>query len=225
MPLRRPKLFQCDECLVYYSEKDKLAMHIHSRHYFKKNHISKQSHQCRICLKTFSYNVWHEHMKNVHGNRVKCQICNITLKCERSLKRHKLYVHEHVVRKWERTHEGDTIKCKLCPRMLKNTIFSMRHHMCNCHGEAVECKECGAKFKSTPYLNTHIRRVHYDDGKMHKCEICMKEFKSPRRVRIHIKNSHINKPVGVNTRKNVSVAEKREADIKIKEEIKVEHEL
>ncbi|XP_069363670.1 zinc finger and SCAN domain-containing protein 26-like isoform X2 [Maniola hyperantus] len=189
VPLIKRKVYMCEHCPKYYSNKTNLKNHIlinHVRKYNPRIPITEQRHECLICKKTFSYKRWHEHMTGVHSEtKIKCKECNLLFKCKAYLRRHYKYIHEEVKRK---IYTQKT-KCPKCPAIiLKCALLA---HIRNCHtNETQTCHLCNSKLKCKSYLRTHMKRVHYNDGILHNCEICGKEFKSERYVKVHIKNSH-----------------------------------
>ncbi|KAJ2952461.1 hypothetical protein O0L34_g6770 [Tuta absoluta] len=149
--------------------------------------LTKRRHSCTICNKEYTYKTWRSHIKNVHGDKNhECAICGAKFKCERYLKKHNLYWHENGIKASQRPNRQS---CPECPKTFKNSD-SLGQHIKNCHANQVECELCFSRLKSPAYLKTHMRRVHYDDGKVHKCKICCKKFKSSRQVKIHVKNLH-----------------------------------
>ncbi|KAI5634458.1 hypothetical protein NE865_12791 [Phthorimaea operculella] len=150
--------------------------------------LTEQRHSCTICNKEYSYKYWHSHMKDVHGDKNhECTICGAKFTCERYLRKHKLYRHENGIKASQKPNRQ---ACPECPKTFKNSDC-LGQHIKNCHANEVECQLCFKRLKSTAYLKTHMRRVHYDDdGKVHRCKICCKKFKSPRQVKIHVINLH-----------------------------------
>lgn len=199
MPLIRRKFFICNDCPSFFAMKIDLENHIILSHITKKKsdetRITKQEHTCEICSKTYTYKSWFSHMKEVHGQlKLKCEKCNFTFKCEQYLKRHILFTHHGLRPPWRYrrydNNQSDEVECSECSKKFCNK-YSLTTHIRNCHSkERHQCKICKSVLKSKTYLMTHMKRVHYDDGKLHSCDICGKMFKSPRYVRIHIKNSH-----------------------------------
>ncbi|KAL4714844.1 hypothetical protein ACJJTC_002703 [Scirpophaga incertulas] len=145
--------------------------------------------------------------------RFKCATCQLKYRTLTYFKRHFLFIHcgiersggyghirnavireqknGYVITEFEMrkklTGNQDEIKCSLCPAVLANK-HALKTHVRNCHCEKVSCKLCKSVLKKS-YLRNHIRRVHYNDGKVHKCD-CGKKFRSPRYLKIHIKNAH-----------------------------------
>ncbi|XP_045781520.1 zinc finger protein 761-like isoform X2 [Maniola jurtina] len=192
VPLIKRKVFMCEHCPKYYNNKTNLKNHIlinHVRKYDRLMPITKQRHECLICKKTYSYKHWYDHMREVHSEtKFKCKECNALLKTERTLKRHNQFVHKAVA-KCELKKNG----CPKCPVVL-DSKYALTTHLRNCHSsETYMCHLCNSKLKCKSYLLSHMRRVHYNDGKLHECKICGKEFKSKRYVKIHVKNSHYKK--------------------------------
>jgi hypothetical protein len=185
--------YQCADCLQYFKDKSILHNHILQKHMKSPElHITLKSQnysarKCKFCDKLMSYKAWHSHMKEVHSNRLyECSKCDSIFKCLRYLKRHNLYVHNGGVRNEEKQKLAK-IQCEVCPAVLAHK-HALRTHVRNCHCEKVQCHVCSSVLKKS-YLNNHMRRVHYNDGKQHKC-FCGKQFRSPRYLKVHIKNTH-----------------------------------
>ncbi|RVE48370.1 hypothetical protein evm_006931 [Chilo suppressalis] len=154
---------------------------------------SKSLHRCHVCSKVFTYKAWHGHLTQVHGDaKFQCDLCGMKFKAKRYLRRHILYVHEGLLRHGPKktTKATEDVKCSQCPAVFKHKI-SLHLHVKNCHCEKVQCDKCLSILKKSNLPN-HIRRVHYNDGKVHKC-YCGKTFRSPRYLKVHVKNSHSNK--------------------------------
>ncbi|CAK1587875.1 unnamed protein product [Parnassius mnemosyne] len=198
----KPTIYQCNTCLICFKTKEKLKDHIFKKHTESKKPLNKPGvpktktpHVCFICDKVFSYKHWHSHMKEVHANSpIKCSKCGELFKCYRYLQRHKMFVHDGVKKAWRmNTKVNEKLPCDECEKLLPNRI-ALTTHKKNCHStRQFQCYICKSLLKCKSYLMTHMRRVHYFDGKEHMCDICGKKFKSPRYVKIHIKNSHTNK--------------------------------
>ncbi|XP_041968667.1 gastrula zinc finger protein XlCGF46.1-like isoform X2 [Aricia agestis] len=190
--LKRFKCFMCDHCPLFYKTKKTLARHIHSKHFllfYNTNNVSKLRLSCKICNKKLSYKSWHEHMSIVHSvKKFMCKLCLKVFKHERYLKKHVLRIHKK--RKPKHLLSYSPSECPLCLKMFSNK-HALHTHNKTCHSEQTyTCKVCNSTLKCKTYLNAHMLRVHYDDGKMHVCDICTKKFKSPRYLKIHKKNSH-----------------------------------
>nr|XP_034837837.1 zinc finger protein 836-like [Maniola hyperantus] len=146
VPLIKRKVYMCEHCPKYYSNKTNLKNHIlinHVRKYNPRIPITEQRHECLICKKTFSYKRWHEHMTGVHSEtKIKCKECNLLFKCKAYLRRHYKYIHEEVKRK---IYTQKT-KCPKCPAIiLKCALLA---HIRNCHtNETQTCHLCNSKLK------------------------------------------------------------------------------
>lgn len=152
----------------------------------------EEQYKCELCLKTYNYKSWCRHMTEVHVDlKLNCNICNKTFKSRQTLKRHQMYVHDGVKASW-RFHKikCEPVQCSKCPQMFMNRA-TLTAHIRNCHDQGVhKCKICDSVLKSRSYLLAHMKRVHYDDGKLHSCGICGNKFKSPRYLNVHIRNCH-----------------------------------
>lgn len=197
--LKIQKVFRCDHCPRIYKNKRGIKYHIAKQHYWLFVHrentakITTLTHRCLICDKKMTYKAWFSHMNEVHGiKRFKCQKCKKLFKGKRFLVRHIQFVHEGVKRdaRIREPKEKLKVKCPECPAIL-NSNYALTTHLRNCHSaQKFECELCKSKLKCKAYLNTHMIRVHRNDGRMYKCKQCTKEFKSTRYLRIHEKNSH-----------------------------------
>ncbi|CAG9789852.1 unnamed protein product [Diatraea saccharalis] len=214
--------YQCDECLLYFDLESELHKHLerkcqhsstndkllvprniktketksvitNNKPLILKNVDTKKTKSvlhCHICNKLLSYKIWHDHIKEVHSSKsFQCALCSMRFKAKRYLRTHMKFVHQNST-KIDPKMIPDNLKCKLCPAMF-NHKYNLHLHMKNCHCEKVQCEICLSEMKKSN-LPSHMRRVHYSDGKEHKCD-CGKSFRSPRYLKIHIKNTHNNK--------------------------------
>ena len=81
------KIFKCDTCYFLLSSKEKLDKHV------LQIHQTVERVECKTCEKTFSsLHVLKAHIKNIHNQiKVECNQCQKVLRCEQSLKAHKLF--------------------------------------------------------------------------------------------------------------------------------------
>ncbi|KAM3955550.1 uncharacterized protein ACR2FA_010545 [Aphomia sociella] len=101
----------------------------------------------------------------------------------------KKYIRNHIlsVHQKESFVKNVTEKCKLCPSVFPNRA-SMKHHMWYCHSDFVKCKICKSKMKKAN-LDTHMKRMHSNDGVTHKCRRCERVFKAAVYLNRHMKVS------------------------------------
>jgi hypothetical protein len=185
----------CSKCSVTFRTRGDLKNHM-------KIHISEKEYSCGHCNKRFSYrSALRKHLKTHNpddsdgenqggqlegGDSEKsasrrpcvCEQCGKTLSSRRSLKMHKLWVHQGV----------KPFPCPHCPRQYCQRR-DLDHHININHGSAKLLKI---------EVNSDGRRVVLGRGK-HACSICNREFSSRRPLQVHMRIHTGEKPFACET--------------------------
>ena len=123
-----------------------------------------------------------KHKESVHNDseetinrRLQCDQCEKSFSLPRSLKDHKL-----------RIHEGVTFNCNQCD--YKGSRKSLSRHKNKFHEEKFKCDQCDFLGPQAKYLKEHIEVQHM--GLRYHCDQCEASFSVTRNLNQHIKEVH-----------------------------------
>ena len=224
IPKKGRSYFKCKFC---YSEFDRFSVfikHILAAHKSDKTLLREKISQaeckfgCPNCIQAFiTKDVLDYHMSKQHGSSeknpidinarlIKCDSCPSSFKLHRSLRHHKLKIHNTRIA----AHLEDNLAafCKLCYKQFSRVdILSV--HIRNIHKtteekEALEmkvipeevlthaCTLCDKKFLTGDILNLHALQLHKvgTGQKRFECSKCKERFKWHRSLRVHSIKAH-----------------------------------
>ena len=220
IPKKGRSYFKCKFC---YSEFDRFSVfvkHILSAHKSDKKLLREKITQrectfgCSNCILSFiSKDVLDYHMSkhgtnkknpiDINAKLVKCDSCTSTFKLQKSLRSHKLKVHN--IKISVPLEENPASYCKLCFKQFSR-VDILLVHIRNIHGtkeenDALEmkvipeevlvhaCNLCEKRFLTEKILNLHALQVH-KSRKAFQCGKCMERFKWHRSLRAHSIKTH-----------------------------------
>lgn len=179
---RKMRPFQCDQCNVSVSSKEKLLYH-------KKKHTNPFS--CTFCNRIFSTKGYlNHHMTSSHKApslktafyNYRCLLCNanFTNRTERAL-----HMKEH--------DANEKPVCIYCKKQF-NTMQDCKRHInnCKCNERAAthKCQHCSYTTTTVHNLEGHINRHHLKIAP-YRCSKCEKRFTNQARLYEHSK-THLN---------------------------------
>ena len=149
------KKFKCDKCPKSFNEKNKLKVHMNSKH---KGHAK---YKCEVCLRTFSSKggiVYHMQTKHNNTHKYQCEVC------EKGFNQLQHYMGH------KNTHSGiRPYVCDICNRGFSYPSVLTSHRKI-CRGKEDEnameevlfhpCRQCGEKFIMKLNLEEHIKKEH-----------------------------------------------------------------
>ncbi|XP_072024202.1 uncharacterized protein [Amphiura filiformis] len=177
---------KCEICGILCDNKYALYRHNKSRHqdgylckfcgksfpsrprlqHHEMTHTEKgKKHVCDICEKGFRLReTMVYHYKTVHSDKrhFPCSKCSYRAKVKKDLKKH------------ERTHSEDTVKCKYCDKQFKNALNLKYHEAIHTGNKRYKCSYCDARFAHPTGKYAH-ESTHKNE-KRHECNVCHKKF-------------------------------------------------
>ncbi|XP_045456727.1 zinc finger protein 91-like [Melitaea cinxia] len=119
-----------------------------------------------------------QHMNVKHtNNKIKCEHCGKTFRCDQNLRVH---IWRH--------HRDGSFKCNICGADC-NIPSRLYKHMAKAHGvKAAKCPKCSETFATQYLRQKHLIEAH-DSG--HKCSHCGRMFTRNSFLRDHIKRTHL----------------------------------
>ena len=154
------KKFKCDQCPKSFNEKNKLKVHMNSKH---KGHAK---YKCEVCYRTFSSKggiVYHMQTKHNNTHKYRCEVC------EKGFNQLQHYMGH------KNTHSGiRPYVCDICNQGFSYpSVLTSHRRICKGRKDenAIEevkfhpCSLCGEKFIMQYNLEDHIKKEHsQDDG-------------------------------------------------------------
>ena len=137
--------------------------------------ISKSTHQCSVCDKTFPYH-WqkkrHEIAVHEKEKHYSCTHCSKKYGYKSDMIKHMKIVHygEQVKKSFAR--ENKMFKCGICFKRFEIS-FLLKRHTKTVHQDErpFQCNICDMNFKDKDVMVRHKKRVH-EEIKPHQCDQC-----------------------------------------------------
>ena len=138
----------CDICGQRFAMANALAMHKAQMHK-KVPHPRDEMHCCDKCGKQYgSKESLTNHIQHVHGELIKCKVCNFSTRNRQVLSRH------------VDTHGEPKFKCSTCGKMFRKKNSFRAHELQHAGIVTCNCSICGKGFTHTAALSQHRRLVH-----------------------------------------------------------------
>lgn len=161
------KKYKCDKCPKSFNEKNKLKVHMNSKH---KGHAK---YKCEVCYRTFSSKggiVYHMQTKHNNTHKYRCEVC------EKGFNQLQHYMGH------KNTHSGIRPHvCDICNQGFSYPSVLVAHRKI-CKGKKEEsemeevkfhpCSECGEKFIMQANLEEHIKKEHSQEGPDFSSVLC-----------------------------------------------------
>ena len=137
-------------------------------------HKTKLLHMCQVCDTEFDSEILLDsHIRSIHINRIKCDVCEF-----RSISRHKLWKHMNQVHNKK--------KCLTCSAEF-DSKFLLHSHIVLIH--KMVCEICDLSFISQTQLKLHMDIIH-KGKKTLPCNVCKTKFRLKQDLTEHMKESH-----------------------------------
>ena len=181
---------QCTRCWKYFSDNEKLRIHIQSHEDVKCEYCDKtftsnsvkirhvklthghRNYECKKCTKLFSdKDKWEVHQ--LQCNIKQCSICKKNFKMQKNLNRHMRHVH-----KIKKIHEHD-LSCKSCKKKFSSSSLQRIHFKLK-HENYTKCKQCKKIFSDQEKL-----LIHQETHNCVKCKQCTKIFSDNEKLLVH----------------------------------------
>ena len=154
---------KCDLCNMKFSHQTTLKTHI------KHVHELAMDFHCGVCdFKTKTKDSLRRHFTAMHSKEedqtcVQCNICNVTVKSQKHLKSHIKKMHEE---------RKDKFTCNDCGKQLLSKLSFKLHREAIHEQKKYACDICDRKFTQKTPLNTHMKRIHFQEANYNcsKCE-------------------------------------------------------
>ncbi|XP_035787906.1 zinc finger protein 845-like [Anopheles albimanus] len=192
---------KCEICSTELDTFAKLQRH------FKKEHSERGYVRCCEKVLTKRSQVL-EHIR-MHEGSLRCNLCQKSYKCNRTLELHKLIYHgkqkdkpfkcdkchqaypkQHLLTAHLQRHVQE--QCTVCRKTLSN-YQALKVHMAQMHGRDNQqiCATCGVAFRTKLAMERHIKE-HRGEQSIEKvqCHICSKWFNGKSNVKKHIRFIH-----------------------------------
>lgn len=141
----------CDLCGKSFKCQKYLHRHRQNTHLDKQQLKEVRKFTCIQCPKVFNYgDCLNKHVRNCHGQKVRCQICNSVLKSEVYLSSHMQRVH---------CDSSKMSKCQICGKQFKSKR-QVKIHIGNVHEKKL-CPKCG-KMYSTLSFYYHVKNCKFN---------------------------------------------------------------
>ena len=135
-----------------------------------------QTVACNECGKIVQATSLKSHIEGVHGEKMKCSLCNFETKTKQYLKRHM------------RHHEGKFLEtCHICGCQSKKLYLHMTRQHRKSSQEKVQCPTCGKSIKSYT-LTKHMKTIHTE--RKHLCNDCDYKTYSTYNLKLHKSKMH-----------------------------------
>ena len=161
----KEKIVQCKLCTLWF-----VTQELHDEHVRKSHHMMPVDgvYHCHYCsykskMRKYAY----KHYYVMHKNKSRCKICQLDFADTKQLRDHKKAEHDIVPR------HRMIVKCQHCS-FETDSRHRLNIHIHENHESHIThiCDQCGAVFPIRTLLNSHMRRLHHPDKKLHKCEVC-----------------------------------------------------
>ena len=192
---------KCKNCNFRARTRAILSLHICEHH-------GDTLHECPEPNCTFK-STWkgsvNRHRRERHGDHVRwpitCDICanGTVFQSEKTLQMHKKLMHEPRPR--------PTYQCSECGKLFTNKSYLKIHQVFHQKERPYECFLCGARFKESTSLNSHIKFIHCENRNK-VCPSCPKAFTRQCDLARHIRSVHEKKKPHKCTFCNYAAAEK-----------------
>ena len=138
----------------------------------------EQKEKCGQCGKRYARRGMVKHMKEKHGEKLKCNICDEELKTEKTLENH--FAKKHIV------NTIAFLECNSCEYKTMNKYY-MTDHEKRQHGngnnEGFNSFVCSKCYTRKP--NEYLLKKHQQQHVTSICVVCKKTFNSTKNLRRH----------------------------------------
>ena len=138
----------------------------------------EQKEKCGQCGKRYARRGMVKHMKEKHGEKLKCNICDEELKTEKTLENH--FAKKHIV------NTIAFLECNSCEYKTMNKYY-MTDHEKRQHGngnnEGFNSFVCSKCYTRKP--NEYLLKKHQQQHVTSLCVVCKKTFNSTKNLRRH----------------------------------------
>lgn len=154
---------------------------------------------CNICEQEFqTCSQLKIHQKKAHTSKVKCDMCDLVVVNDASLKRHVRAVH----------FKEKTFKCRICSKAFSTSSIRKSHektHQKNvdmekylCYYEngisTYSCPKCNENFQHSSHLKSHMEKNCYQPRKKraykYNCKFCDKQYVTKIKAAAHYFQTH-----------------------------------
>ncbi|XP_052897213.1 zinc finger protein 888 [Anopheles moucheti] len=164
--VREPQTYSCDQCDRTFDDCRKLTKH-RRKHKFQ---------QCPVCKKLLLKQNIGTHIL-AHQGVFRCDVCDKSLSCKKSLKRHLETVHSSPTERTNRDYS-----CSICPRKFYHIAHLQNHRQ---HHIMQKCPLCDKLVRK----NNLYEHVAAHKG-AYRCKPCDKVYTSKLGLKIHEKQKH-----------------------------------
>lgn len=189
----------CTSSITWKSYKRHLLSHKNERHYI-----------CHQCGKGFKNSgALSRHTREVHNRllRFKCDICEDSFTCKRTMEEHKLTHSKNRSYVCDRCGKGFRLQsslnihvkvhsnlfpyeCTVCAQKFKRKQELHSHVSIHTGEKPYNCNVCNKKFRLKIELNNHS--VVHSDERSFSCSVCHQNFKQKRYATKHFQTKHKN---------------------------------
>lgn len=172
--------FVCDQCGESYPDKERLNMHLRTKH----KALPELQLKCKHCDEVFGkycHRLWHTNL--VHfPEKFKCTICQ------------KSFGTDHLLKVHAKFHTDRSCECPECGKKMMQGQLKM--HMRLHTGDLISCSYCPWKGQNKKLLFRHIQRQHKELWEREQ-ESKEDNFKCPECGKLMMSQFHLTKHIGM----------------------------